>query len=238
MKKNILAVAVLAVTAFAFSAISPAALALPGCDPSGTSPKKCDPVVVIPDLPNEDLIDYVTDPSGISPIATYLQSDGGKRFGKRWVDFDIATELVLWVVKKDPSSPVSVLTDGNATLTMFVPTDGAFRKLVRNLTGNKLNSEEAVFKAVTSLGFDTVEKVLLYHVVPGANLASSAVLGLNSGSLATAEGSLIQFEISGTRIELIDGNDDLRNPIVELKKLNLNNGNLQIGHGIKRVLMP
>ena len=101
---------------------------------------------------------------GDKPLSTVIIDDD--KYDRNDLDFDILTEAVLAVLDAKPDSAVSVLTDGDVKLTAFAPTDKAFKKLAKALTGEKVNEEEA-FAAVASLGIDTVEQVLLYHVVPG-----------------------------------------------------------------------
>ena len=74
------------------------------------------------------------------------------------------------VLKAKPNSPVKVLADGKTALTAFLPTDRAFENLARELThSRKLPSEKQAFATVAGLGINTVETVLLYHVVgPGS----------------------------------------------------------------------
>src|SRR3954454_9251645 len=96
---------------------------------------------------------------GHRSLAKVLTSDGN-RFDRNARDFDVLTEAVLAVLKAKPSSPVSVLTKGRQRLTAFAPTDQAFRFLVYDLTGTWKVRERNVFKAVASLGIDTVETVL------------------------------------------------------------------------------
>ena len=79
------------------------------------------------------------------------------------------------VLDAKPASPVAVLADGSTRLTAFLPTDRAFRRLVRDLTGTAPDTERAVFTAAATLGVDTIEQVLLYHVVPGQTLTSGKV---------------------------------------------------------------
>ena len=76
------------------------------------------------------------------------------------------------VLAAKPTSPVAVLADGSTRLTAFLPTDRAFRRLVRDLTGTAPATERAVFAATATLGVDTIEQVLLYHVVPGQTLTA------------------------------------------------------------------
>ena len=63
-----------------------------------------------------------------------------------------------------------MLAKGRTRLTAFVPTDRAFRRLVRSLTGNLPRTEKATFRAVATVAdVDTLEAILLYHVVPGSH---------------------------------------------------------------------
>ncbi|MEV0002725.1 fasciclin domain-containing protein [Micromonospora sp. NPDC050980] len=91
---------------------------------------------------------------------------------------------------------MKVLTDGTVALTAFVPNDYAFRELVRDLThARKLPGERAAFDAVAGLGVDTVEDVLLYHVVPGATIDRKAALKADGAKLTTALGSAVEVDV-------------------------------------------
>ena len=177
--------------------------------------------------------------TGNRSLAKVLTSDGN-RFDHN-NDFDIVTEAVLAVLKAKPSSPVSVLTKGNVRLTAFVPTDNAFRVLVYDLTGKWLTSERKVFNAVASLGIDTVETVLLYHVGPGATITSAKALAADGKDLTTAQGGTFSVDVLNPvrgviRLQDQDPNDV--DPMTVPKLLNINKGNKQIAHGISYVLRP
>ena len=111
-------------------------------------------------------------PTGTRSLAEVLLADGNQ-FDSNSADFDIVTEAVLAVLAAKPASPVKVLTDGSVPLTAFIPDDKAFRILAISLTGSG-GTEQEVFGKVAGLGIDTVEQVLLYHVVPGATITSRA----------------------------------------------------------------
>jgi uncharacterized surface protein with fasciclin (FAS1) repeats len=112
---------------------------------------------------------------GTLSLASVLLADKNG-FDNNPHDYDVLTAAVLAVVKAKPHSKAGVLTDGTVAVTAFLPDDQAFRVLVRSLTGRWLRSEKDVVAAVASLGIDTVEKVLLYHVVPGATITKKAAL--------------------------------------------------------------
>jgi uncharacterized surface protein with fasciclin (FAS1) repeats len=170
-----------------------------------------------------------------SLAAVLLKDKSG--FDRKGRDFDIATAAVLAVLKAKPDSPVAVLTDGSVPLTAFVPTDNAFRRLVKSVTGHTYASERKVFNAVAGLGIDTVEQVLEYHVVPGATITARQALKANGAVLDTAQGSTITVAVNPF-IHLRDQDPDALNPRVILSLTNINKGNAQIAHGINRVLRP
>ena len=173
---------------------------------------------------------------GNQSLATVLTSDGNT-FDKDWKDFDIVTEAVLAVLKAKPDSPVKALTDGSFAATAFVPNDRAFQLLVKDLTGKTYKKERNVFKKVAGLGIDTVETVLLYHVVPGTVPAATAVT-LDDVRVKTVLGKTFKVNVvkNGTQIRLKDKDRNSRNPRVIATDVNA--GNMQIAHVIDRVLRP
>ena len=175
-------------------------------------------------------------PTGQTSLAALLAKDGAT-FDQNWNDFDILEKAVLTVLSAKPTSPVAVLTDGTVPVTAFLPTDRAFRTLAADLTKTKYASESSVFDAVASLGVDTVEAVLLYHVHLGGPITYRQALKANNVDLPTAFGPTVRVKVTHRyAIFLIDRDPNSANPYVV--RPNLNKGNLQIGHGINRVLRP
>ncbi|MGF1648208.1 MAG: fasciclin domain-containing protein [Kineosporiaceae bacterium] len=181
-------------------------------------------------------------PTGTTPLAEVLLADGDD-FDRNPFDYDIVTQAVLAVLAEKPESPVGVLTQGDVAVTAFVPNDRAFRLLVRDLTHENLRKESDVFAAVAGLGIDTVETVLLYHVVPGATIDSDAALAADGAHLPTAlevdgVAQAIGVDVRGRShvIRLVDLDTDDRDPRVV--QFDINEGNVQIAHGINRVLRP
>lgn len=125
-------------------------------------------------------------------------------------------------------------------LTVFAPTDQAFMNLATTLSGKKVKTEAAAFKVVAGLGVDTVENVLLYHVVPGSTILSQDALKANGAKLKSAvEGKTIGVKVtSKPAIILSDYAPKLTNPQVILTKVDINKGNKQVAHGIDGVLLP
>ena len=179
-----------------------------------------------------------THAKGTSSLAALLARDGSG-FDHNWNDFDITDNAVQAVLKAKPGSAVAVLADGTVPLTAFLPTDRAFRRLAHDLTGTWYKNEADVFGAVAgALGINTIEKVLLYHVVPGAAITYRTALRSNRAVLNTAlSGATIKVKVRcHALVSLRDNDPDSPNPYVVTA--NLNKGNVQIAHGISRVLRP
>lgn len=181
------------------------------------------------------------EPSGTTSLAEVLTADGD-RFDRNPADFDIVTEAVLAVLAAKPDSAVSVLTDGSVALTAFLPNDLSFKLLAQDLTGKYRVSERATFEAlVEAVGVDTIEQVLLYHVVPGATIDSATALASDGVALTTAQGATFTVDVLSPKAGLVrlrDQDKDDADPFLVGRKLDLNEGNKQIAHGIFLVLRP
>ncbi len=187
--------------------------------------------------PTTALASPTTAARGTTSLAEVLAADGVE-FDHDWGDFDIVEAAVYAVIKAKPDSPVALLADGKTRLTAFIPNDRAFRILVKDLTGKKLHQEKKVFKAVAGLGIDTVEAVLLYHVVPGKKLNSKKVVKADGAAVPTAlDGASVTVKVKHNgNVKLADLDRNDRNPRVVV--LDINKGNRQIAHAINRVLRP
>lgn len=172
---------------------------------------------------------------GTKSLVAVLTADKSG-FDRNRQDFDVLTAAVKAVLAAKPKSAVGVLANGKVRVTAFIPNDGAFAVLVRDLTGKSLRNEADVFKTVASLGIPTVEKVLLYHVVPGKTINAKTALKANGARLHTAAGLSVKVRVVGKTIFLQDKDPDARNPRVIVA--DINKGNRQIAHAIDRVLRP
>lgn len=181
------------------------------------------------------------DTLGNRSLATVLAQDGN-RFDTRSGDFDILDRAVRTVLEAKPNSPVGVLARGNVRLTAFLPTDRAFARLVDDLAGRQERTEAEIFAAVAGLGVDTVEDVLLYHVVPGSRVLYHQALKADGAELTTALTGAAPLEVDVRHflffrfVALVDADPNDRDPAVNVR--NINKGNKQIAHGIHRVLRP
>ncbi len=178
---------------------------------------------------------------GDTSLAEVLTSDGNQ-FDKNAGDFDILTEAALAVVAAKPESPVALIADGSQRLTVFAPTDQAFRLLAKDLTGKNIKSEKKIFGTlVDAAGVDTIESILLYHVVAGKTLTSKKVLKANGAKLVTANGAKVKVKVKTkpkVSITLKDMDRNAQDARVILAGLDINKGNKQIAHAIDRVLRP
>ena len=181
-------------------------------------------------------------PTGTQSLATVLAADG-HRFDRRGKDYDITDAAVSAVLAAKSDSAVAVLADGTTPVTAFLPTDRAFRRLAYSLTGHWYRSEARVFaRLADTLGVDTIETVLLYHVVPGATITYRSARRSDGAELATAlaDASVtvdVQRPCHGHKVvRLVDLDPDARNP--QIVQRDINKGNKQIAHGIDAVLRP
>lgn len=178
------------------------------------------------------------DDYGDRSLAEVLAADGDS-FDDTWRDFDVLDRAVRVVLSENPESPVGVLADGSVALTAFLPTDGAFRKLVGDITGKKPANERKVWKKVKkTFDVDTVEQVLLYHVVPGEPITSAMAAEADGVTLTMAQGGEVTVNVKDSGIFLQDANKDVKNPRLLTSLLDINEGNHQVGHGMNRVLLP
>ena len=169
-------------------------------------------------------------------LAQILLSDSKKDapngFDSNPNDFDIVTQAILLF----PDLVQAASNPGD--YTVFLPTDYAFRRLVRDLTGKTVRKESDVFAAVAALGTDTVKGVLSYHIIAGARIDYKTALASDGAELTTLNGAKITVDVRGhgfKSVVLMDGNAALRDPRVIIPNIVASNG---IAHGINRVLMP
>jgi len=160
-------------------------------------------------------------------------------FDRRSWDYDIVTQAVLAF----PDLTEAAL-DAEAELTVFLPRDSAFRRLVYDLTGDWIRSEAKVFDAVVGLGLDTVRTVLDYHIVPGAKIDYRSALSADGAELTTLlgeDGPKIEVKVKRFLwwkwIKLVDNDPTDRNPRVTQPNIGGEAAN-GYAHGINRVLRP
>ncbi|HYN29339.1 MAG TPA: fasciclin domain-containing protein [Dermatophilaceae bacterium] len=183
---------------------------------------------------------------GTKSLATVLTSDGNQ-FDTNWYDYDIVTEAALAVLGQKPSSAVGVLTDGNKPVTAFIPDDRSFQVLAKELTGKWYGTEKGVFGALAAFDLkdngklDTIETVLLYHVLPGATITKKDAVNADGAKLTMANGGTVTVDVVSKWLPLVvlkDADKNDVNPFVNPRRFDINKGNKQIAHGIVFVLRP
>jgi uncharacterized surface protein with fasciclin (FAS1) repeats len=179
-------------------------------------------------------------PSG--SVLALLEADG-TAFDGNWYDFDILEAAARTVLAAKPGSTVAALGVADANLTVFAPNDRAFQVLVASLTGKWYGTEAGVVNGlVTALGasaVDTIESVLLYHVVPGKT-TWAGFKALNGKSVATVLGPTIGFRYyPWLNVGVLKDQDpNAANPWIVNSKRDIMVGTNSVVHGIALVLRP
>lgn len=150
------------------------------------------------------------------------------------LDFDIVTQAILQF-----PDLVNAASSSSSNLTVFLPTDQAFRSTYYAVTGTYIWSERSLFNAlVTAFGIDGIEEILTYHIIGGARISYSTALASDGADLTTLNGETIEVDVVGTwwkRVVLRDQAATLRDPMVIVPNVRASNG---IAHAIDRVLIP
>lgn len=164
---------------------------------------------------------------------------GDGEFDRNARDFDILAAAVV------AAGLDGTLATPDLGVTVFAPTDYAFRRLVRDLGGPwKAHEADVAGWLVENVGVDTITSVLLYHVVEGQVYSSDVVPGLQGAEVPTLLGPtfevFIQYE-KGTddlkAVWLRDQDHDDLNARLVLGSLDIQASNGVI-HVIDRVMRP
>lgn len=159
----------------------------------------------------------------LAPYATTFDNDNN--------NFNVGVHLLLQFpqIVKAAASPGSY--------TVFLPTDYAFRRLVKDLTGTVVVNEAKLVEAVKGLRALKFTDVVRYHVLVGNRLDYATALRSNGVSLTTSQGGVVKvFVPKGTRrVVLVDKAPNRRDARVVNTGLVASNG---IVHVIDRVLLP
>ncbi|MGF1646296.1 MAG: ExeM/NucH family extracellular endonuclease [Kineosporiaceae bacterium] len=151
-------------------------------------------------------------------------------------DYDLLEVAVRRVLAERPDSAVGVLADPTVPVTAFLPTDAGFLASLSEYLPFRVRTELGGLIGLYLLDVDALEQVLLYHVVPGATLDSTAVLASDGAVLTTAQGGTVEVDVTDGTITLIDAGTRFTDPVVGQPDVNA--GQVQIGHGVDRVLVP
>ncbi|RBI83252.1 hypothetical protein DRV85_16765 [Rhodosalinus halophilus] len=194
-------------------------------------PDLLDPLVVTADISADNgvvhAIDGVLLPSDLPQIES--PTIGEIALGSD--DFDILVGALQFVDANIAGSDlVGTLSDPAQSLTVFAPTDAAFGQLAADLGfGGDTADEGAVMTFLaTTLGAETLNDVILYHVTGGqqaaADIAARDTLTMLNGDTITPDLPVLE-----------DGEPDLIDPAVSTADVAAGNG---VVHVVDGVLLP
>jgi uncharacterized surface protein with fasciclin (FAS1) repeats len=162
--------------------------------------------------------------------------EGQPSFDSNGRDFDILTAAVLAVLGENEGSLVSVLANGEFTLTAFIPTDAAFARTAGDLGITARSESGLTTKLVDAFGLAGIEQILLYHVAPEVKINAKTAAQADGAKLNMANGQTVGVNVTKEGIFLKDKAKEIANPKVVVT--DINKGNKQIAHAINRVLIP
>lgn len=132
------------------------------------------------------------------------------------------TTLVAALTRADLSTDFVGVLSGAGPFTVFAPTNTAFQAL--------LDSNPA-WSSLDDIDAATLEAVLKYHVVAGANVPSGDIT--DGAELTTFEGSTVRANLDGGTVTLTDGQDGTSNVIIADVQ-----GTNGVVHAIDQVILP
>jgi uncharacterized surface protein with fasciclin (FAS1) repeats len=201
--------------------------------------------IAVPAVSAVSAAEPVNAPAG--SVLDLLEADG-TAFDGNWYDYDILEAAARVVVSAPDKGGSTVLQLANpaAALTVLAPNDRAFQVLAHDLTGKWYGTEADVLDGIAGAITgtlkadleDTLEAVLLYHVV-GSKQTFADVKALNGKTVATVGGGSIGIKYYPwlNLVVLRDADTDDANPWVVNSKRDIAVGN-SIVHGISLVLRP
>ncbi len=147
-------------------------------------------------------------------------------------NFNIATQVLLQF------PDLAFATTKAGSNTVFLPTDYAFRALVRSLTGKVVVPENQVFQALLKLGKDKLGAIVRTHVLRNTRLTYGQALQSNGKLFTTWQGGRLRIQVTpvGRKfVVLHDGADRFADAKIIRANVRASNG---IIHVVDRVMLP
>ena len=135
---------------------------------------------------------------------------------------NLFSTLVAALTRSDLTTDFVGILSGTGPFTVFAPTDAAFQALL---------DSEPTWTTLNDIPVATLEAVLSYHVVNGANVLSSTLT--NGQVVSTFGGSDFTINIAGTAVSITDANAGTSNIVA----VDVQGGN-GVVHVIDAVLLP
>ena len=172
-------------------------------------------------------------------LADVLGADtsGPERRNADGEDFDLVWAAAQRVLAADPGSPVSVLADPEAAVTVLLPDDDAFTDGLDRLLPGRVSNEWIAATRMRQLDVATLEAVLLDHVVVGATVTSADVVGMDGEQVTTAGGTVLTVSVTAAGVRLLDEDGDVVTTL-DTDRLDLNLGQVQVAHVVERLIAP
>ena len=162
-------------------------------------------------------------------VDVVIEVSGASGFDNNGRDYDILRDALI-------ATGLAATVAGLEDVTIFAPTDAAFKRLARDLGWAGRGEESAFGFLAAATGFESADEpgiladVLLYHVAPGAR--SVADLSESSGVATLLDGAALSFGHNS----VIDGDPNDRNArFVEPNDIETSNGTV---HTVTQVLRP
>ncbi|GHF17622.1 hypothetical protein GCM10017044_10030 [Kordiimonas sediminis] len=145
-------------------------------------------------------------------------------------NFEILVAAIGFIDAEKGTDYLGTISDPNESLTVFAPTNAAFGQLAADLGfDGDVTDTGAVTGFLTTLGADTLEAVVLYHISSGVQLSGDIA---TSGEVITLQGGTIGASELPT---LTDMEPDLIDPSLVATDIVADNG---VVHVIDKVLLP
>ncbi|MGX9355590.1 fasciclin domain-containing protein [Roseobacteraceae bacterium S113] len=159
----------------------------------------------------------------MATIATIATTDPEGRFS-------ILVNIASFVDAELDAGLIAALSNPDAAITVFAPTNGAFTQLALDLgIGLDTPSETEVTSFLQGLGAELLASVVTYHVLGTPQTAADIA---RAGSVTTLQGGTIG---AGDLPTLVDNEPDVIDPSLLATDIIATNG---IVHVIDRVLLP